>query len=88
MNRTLKRMDDEKEIKLVEQYLSSLTDEELKEFPILPKCKYCIRLEFDIYRLYKYGLTLKSIVEKLNVFRDCSYIVFQRYGIIDIFLIF
>jgi DNA-directed RNA polymerase beta' subunit len=79
-------MDDEKEIKLVEQYLNNLNDEELREYPILPKSKCCIRLEFDIYKLYKYGLTLKSIVEKLNIFRDCSYICSpEKQGIIDVF---
>jgi hypothetical protein len=79
-------MDDEKEIEFIENYLSTLSDDELREFPILPKCKYCVRLEFDVYKLYKYGLTLKSVVERLNIFKDCSYLCSpEKQGIIDVF---
>jgi len=80
-------MGDDKEIELAEQYLSSLSDEDLRNnFPTLPKSKYCVRLEFDIYKLYKYGLTLKSIVDRLLIFRDCSYLCSpEKQGIIDVF---
>jgi RNA polymerase Rpb1, domain 5 len=80
---------EESEIKLVETYLQTLKDEDLNSFPLIPKCNCCIRLEFDSYKLYKYGLTLRSIAEKLHVLRDCNFLCSpERQGIIDVFFDF
>ena len=85
----LVKISQDEEIKIVENYLSQLSDEELFQYPILPKCKHCMRLEFDTYKIFKYGFTLKSIVEKLSIFKDCNFLYSPaKEGIIDIFFDF
>lgn len=81
--------DEESEIKLAEEYLQTLKNEDLSSFPLIPKCSCAIRLEFDTYRLYKYGLTLRSVAEKLYILRDCNFLCSsEKQGIIDVFFDF